>query len=91
MLTKTLNTTLRSVVTGLGASFADPLPVFNPASVTGGSELADIPSICLFTNMCPGGTFNPVSPLADIHPTDAGYATLAGIVAAATPLRPITP
>jgi lysophospholipase L1-like esterase len=88
MLTKTLNTTLRSVVTGLGASFADPLPVFNPASVTGGSELADIPSICLFTNMCPGGTYNPLSPLADIHPTDAGYATLAGLLAAATPYAP---
>ena len=88
MLTKTLNTTLRSVVTGLGAHFADPLPVFNPASVTGGNELADIPSICLFTNMCPGGTFNPASPLADIHPTDTGYAKLAEIVAAATPFKP---
>jgi len=84
-LTKTLNTMLRSVVTGLGAAFADPLPVFNPASVTGGSEVADIPSICLFTNMCPGGIFNPTSPFADIHPTDTGYATLAGLLAAATP------
>ena len=77
MLTKALNTTLRSVVTGLGADFADPLPVFNPASVTGGSEIVDIPTICLFTNMCPGGIFNPASPFADIHPTDTGYATLA--------------
>ena len=92
MLTKALNTTLRSVVTGLGADFADPLPVFNPASVTGGSEIADIPTICLFTNMCPGGIFNPASPFADIHPTDTGYATLAGIVAAATPYEPaLTP
>ena len=92
MLTKALNTTLRSVVTGLGADFADPLPVFNPASVTGGSEIADIPTICLFTNMCPGGIFNPASPFADIHPTDTGYATLAVIVAAATPYEPgLTP
>ena len=92
MLTKALNTTLRSVVTGLGADFADPLPVFNPASVTGGSELADIPSICLLTNMCPGGIFNPASPFADIHPTDTGYATLASIIAAATPYEPsLTP
>lgn len=92
MLTKALNSTLRSVVTGLGADFADPLPVFNPASITGESEVADIPSICLFTNMCPGGIFNPVSPLADIHPTDAGYATLARFIAAASPYAPaLTP
>jgi lysophospholipase L1-like esterase len=92
MLTKALNTTLRSVVTGLGADFADPLPVFNPASVSGGSEIVDIPSICLFTNMCPGGIFNPASPFADIHPTDIGYATLASILAAASPYEPgLTP
>jgi lysophospholipase L1-like esterase len=84
MLTKALNTTLQSVVTGLGARFADPLPVFNPASVSGGSETADIATICLFTNMCPGGAFNPASPLADIHPTDVGYATLAATLAAAS-------
>ena len=69
-----------------------PAAVFNPASVSGGSEIADIPTICLFTNMCPGGIFNPASPFADIHPTDIGYATLAGIVAAALPYAPaLTP
>ena len=42
--------------------------------------------------MCPGGIFNPASPFADIHPTDIGYATLAGIVAAALPYAPaLTP
>ena len=87
-LTKTLNAALQSVVTGLGARFADPLPLFNPASVTGGSETVDIPSICFLTNMCPGGTFNPASPLADIHPSDAGYAALAATVASASTFGP---
>ena len=83
-VTKMLNATLESVVTGLGARFADPLPVFNPASVSGGPETEDLASICLLTNMCPGGIFNPASPLADIHPTDAGYEALAEVVANAS-------
>jgi lysophospholipase L1-like esterase len=83
-VTKALNATLESVVTGLGARFADPLPVFNPASVTGGSETEDIGPICVLTHMCPGGVFDPSSPLADIHPTDAGYEALAEVVANAS-------
>lgn len=30
----------------------------------------------------PGGEFNPASPEADIHPTKAGYAAMAGVVGA---------
>jgi lysophospholipase L1-like esterase len=80
-LSKALNATLKTAVTGLGARFADPLPVFNPTSVTGAPETGDIPSICKLTNMCPGGTYSPTSPAADIHPTDAGYLALAQIMA----------
>jgi len=87
-VTKQLNATLESVVTGLGARFADPLPVFNPASVSGGSETGDLASICLLTNMCPGGIFNPASPFADIHPTDAGYEALAEVVENASSFGP---
>ena len=82
-LTASLNTALASVAAGAGAAFADPLPVFNPASRTGASETTDIPVICKFTGMCPGGTYNPTSPQADIHPTDLGYAALTGVIAAA--------
>jgi lysophospholipase L1-like esterase len=87
-LTKTLNATVKSAVTPFRARFADPLPVFNPASVTGGSEIRDIPRICILTNMCPGGIFNPTSPSADIHPTNAGYAVLAWILAGGRTLAP---
>ncbi len=31
--------------------------------------------------MCPGGTFNPASPEADIHPTKLGYLVMAEVVA----------
>jgi hypothetical protein len=30
--------------------------------------------------MCPGGVFNPASPEADIHPTKAGCAAMAGVL-----------
>ena len=50
----------------VGASFADPLPLFNPP---GPGEQA---TICLLTNFC--------TSLHDIHPTDLGYAVLAGLV-----------
>jgi lysophospholipase L1-like esterase len=62
-----------------GAVYADPLPRFNPGGSAGGyaHEYEDIPSICAYTAMCPGGTFNPASPEADIHPTTLGYAVLA--------------
>jgi hypothetical protein len=40
----------------------------------------DLPTICAFTAMCPGGTFNPASPNADIHPTKLGYGVMAGVL-----------
>jgi lysophospholipase L1-like esterase len=63
-----------------GASFANSEPPFNPSGTFGGPEAGDIPTICAFTAMCPGGTFNPASPEADIHPTKLGYAVMAGVV-----------
>ena len=63
-----------------GTSFANPLPLFNPSGTSGGPETGDIPTICAFTAMCPGGVYNPASPKADIHPTKLGYAVLAGDV-----------
>lgn len=65
-LTAALNETLASVAAGVGARFADPLPIFNPAGAL------EAPTICLLTNMC--------TPLVDIHPTDLGYAVLAGVI-----------
>jgi lysophospholipase L1-like esterase len=61
-----------------GVSFANPLPFFNPSVITGRPETQDIPTICAFTAMCPGGTFNPVT--GDLHPNKLGYAVLAGVV-----------
>jgi hypothetical protein len=55
------------VATTVGARFADPLPLFNPPGAL------EEPTICLLTNMC--------TPLEDIHPTDLGYAVLAGVIA----------
>ena len=69
MLTKALNTTLRSVVTGLGADFADPLPVFNPASVTGGSEIARHPDDLPLHQHVPGWDLQPGQPVRG-HPSD---------------------
>ncbi len=65
-----------------GVSFANPEPAFNPAGVAGKPESGDLPTICAFTAMCPGGTYNPTSPNADIHPTTLGYAVLAGFIGA---------
>jgi lysophospholipase L1-like esterase len=63
-------------------AFANALPVFNPSGTSGGTEIpGDLPTICAFTAMCPGGVFNPNSPEADIHPTKLGYEVLGGIVA----------
>jgi lysophospholipase L1-like esterase len=95
-LTATLNGIIKSVATATGARFADPLPVFNPASrSTTASESIDIPVICVFTGMCPGPAssgnpfgYNPASPTADIHPTNLGYAALAAVVASASGMRP---
>ena len=70
-LTAQLNTVMRQVASSVGARFADPLPVFNPPGPR------EQPTICLLTNMCPPPT-STESP--DIHPTDLGYAVLAGLV-----------
>ena len=78
-----LNGALKGVATAFGASFANNTQVFNYSGTHGGPESGDIPTICAFTAMCPGGTFNPASPQADIHPTKLGYAVMAGVVGAA--------
>lgn len=66
-LTAQLNEVMSKVASSAGARFADPLPVFNPPGAL------EKPTICLLTNMC--------TPLEDIHPTDLGYAVLAGLIA----------
>jgi lysophospholipase L1-like esterase len=79
--TAALNAALASVAAAVpGTSFANPEPPFNPSIVIGAPETVDLPTICAFTAMCPGGTFNPTSPNADIHPTTLGYAVMAGVV-----------
>ncbi len=65
-LTAALNQVMAGVAASVGARFADPLPIFNPPGAL------EQPTICLLTNMC--------TPLRDIHPTDLGYAALAGLV-----------
>lgn len=65
-LTAQLNEVMEHVASSIGARFADPLPVFNPPGAL------EQPTICLLTNMC--------TPLVDIHPTDLGYAALAGLI-----------
>jgi len=64
-----------------GVSFANPMPLFNPSIFLGLPETFDLYTICAFTAMCPGGNYNPASPEADIHPTNLGYAVMAGVVA----------
>jgi lysophospholipase L1-like esterase len=66
-LTAQLNEVMDKVAEAVGARFADPLPVFNPPG-----KLEE-PTICLLTNMC--------NEPKDIHPTDLGYAVLAGLIA----------
>ncbi len=65
-LTAQLNEVMEHVASTVGARFANPLPVFNPPGAL------EQPTICLLTNMC--------TPLVDIHPTDLGYAALAGLI-----------
>jgi lysophospholipase L1-like esterase len=65
-LTAQLNVVMKQVASTVGARFADPLPVFNP------SGPREQPTLCLLTNIC--------TPLQDIHPTNLGYAVLAGLV-----------
>lgn len=79
--TAALNSALQNVAAAVpDTSFANPEPEFNPSILTGGPETADLPTICSFTAMCPGGTFNPTSPNADIHPTTLGYGVMATTV-----------
>jgi lysophospholipase L1-like esterase len=66
-LTAQLNEVMDKVAEAVGARFADPLPVFNPPGAF------EEPTICLLTNMC--------KKPEDIHPTDLGYAVLAGLIA----------
>ena len=76
-----LNATFKQVAASVpNTGFADPEPVFNPSTVTGGPETQDVPAICLLTAMCPGGTYSPSSPSADIHPTNLGYGVLGALV-----------
>lgn len=65
-LTSKLNEVMAGVAATVGARFADPQPVFNPPGAL------EEPTICALTNMC--------TPLEDIHPTDLGYAVLAGLI-----------
>lgn len=79
--TAALNTALAGVAADIpNTSFANPEPPFNTSIVTGLPETTDLPTICAFTAMCPGGTYNPTSPNADIHPTTLGYGVMAGVV-----------
>jgi len=75
-----LNGALKSVAANYGVGFANTARVINFSGTHGGPEAGDIPTVCAFTAMCPGGVFNPASPNADIHPTKAGYAAMAGVV-----------
>jgi lysophospholipase L1-like esterase len=78
--TAALNAALKSVAeTVPGTSFANPEPIFNPAGTFGRPETGDLRAICALTAMCPGGTFNPTSPEADLHPTKFGYLVMAGV------------
>jgi lysophospholipase L1-like esterase len=77
-----LNAALKSVAASYGVSFANTARVINFSGTHGGPESGDIRTVCAFTAMCPGGTFNPASPSADIHPTKLGYAAMAGVVTA---------
>lgn len=78
-----LNAAIKSVAAGFGVKFANTARVINFSGTHGGPEAGDIPTVCAFTAMCPGGTFNPASPEADIHPTKAGYAAMAAVTGAA--------
>ncbi len=65
-LTAKLNEVMAADAAGVGARFADPLPLFNPP---GAFEQL---TLCTLTNIC--------TSLKDIHPTDLGYAVLGGLV-----------
>jgi lysophospholipase L1-like esterase len=61
-----LNDAMADTAASYGARFADPLPVFNPPGPN------EIQTVCALVAVC--------GPLHDIHPTDAGYRALAGVV-----------
>ena len=78
-----LNAAIKAVAATDGVGFANTARVINFSGTHGGPEAGDIPTVCAFTAMCPGGTFNPASPSADIHPTKAGYAAMAAVLGVA--------
>lgn len=59
-----LNVALAAAAADHGARFADPMPIFNPEGDTGAA-------LCALTLLCRDG---------DLHPSDAGYRALAGLV-----------
>lgn len=65
-MTAALNEVMHVDASAVGASFADPLPEFNPPGAR------EEHRICLLTNMCDAKP--------DIHPTDLGYKVLARVV-----------
>jgi lysophospholipase L1-like esterase len=62
-----LNAAMARAAASERARFADPMPVFNPH----GDLAVETAALCRFTGLCVDG---------DAHPSDAGYAALAGIV-----------
>jgi lysophospholipase L1-like esterase len=80
--TAALGKALEGAIASSGTSYVNNLQWFNYSGTHGKGEAGDIPTICAFTAMCPGGTFNPASPLADIHPTKLGYGVMAANITA---------
>jgi hypothetical protein len=70
-LVEQFNGALAAAAADARARFVDPFPAINGAIP--GNELL---SVCTFTGVC--------GPLHDIHPTDAGYANIAGLLFAAS-------
>jgi hypothetical protein len=61
-----LNDGMAAVAAANRAQFADIFPAINLALPN------EVASVCAFTGVC--------TPLQDIHPTDAGYANIAGVL-----------
>lgn len=59
-------------------AFANPFPVFNKGA--GVKEATEIKSICKYTEMCNPNDSGGKEDNGDIHPTPAGYKTLAKLV-----------
>ncbi len=77
-----LNGAIKNVAANFGVGFANTARAINFSGTHGGPEKGDIRTVCAFTAMCPGGTFHPASPEADIHPTKLGYGVMAGVIGA---------